>query len=417
MHNTKKLISSDRQKRVKAIYISSCLPRKCGIATFTDDLVNAIDTLGVVDLAELIAVTDTGQVYKYSDRVKYQINQYSQDDYIKAANYINKSNIDVVSLQHEFGLYTGPDSSYTCCLSAGAEQDNINAKIENGYYLLSMLDIIEKPIVTTFHTILSSPNDQQMYIARRIIQKSAAIVAMTELSRQSLIDIYDCPAEKVVVISHGVPDFDFNHVEKWQLKLGIVDVSPMILTAGLLGPGKELEYVIDAMSSIIQKAPKAKLFIVGQTHPVIIKNEGEVYRDKLIELVKKNGIENNVEFVNQYLTELDLRDYFQAADFFVTAYSNMQQSASGTLAWGVGAGKICVSTPYQYAKELLLDGSGILVEQKNSSAIANSIVDVYSNPIEADKIREQAYNKGHKHIWANVAMDYVNLFEKVIKGI
>lgn len=278
-----------------------------------------------------------------------------------------------------------------------------------------MLDAIKKPIVTTFHTILSEPNDQQMYIACRIIERSSMVIAMTEVSRQSLIDLYDCPIEKVIVISHGVPDFDYNHVEKWQKKLDIKNVSPMILTAGLLGPGKELEYVIDAMPAILKKAPNAKLFIVGQTHPVIIKNDGEVYRNKLISLVKSNGVENSVEFVNHYLTEADLRDYFQAADFFVTAYSNMQQSASGTLAWGLGAGKICISTPYQYARELLSDGAGVLIEQKNSSAIAKSITEIYNNPVIANQIREKAYEKGHRHIWSNVATEYVNLFKTVSK--
>ncbi|NCQ54088.1 hypothetical protein COV88_03360 [Candidatus Saccharibacteria bacterium CG11_big_fil_rev_8_21_14_0_20_41_19] len=416
MDNIKKTIPTGNKKCINAVYISSYLPRKCGIATFTDDLVSAIDKLCATNPAEIIAMTDPGQTYEYPKKVKFQINQYRKDDYIAAAEYINKSKIDVVSLQHEFGLYTGPESSYTCCLSAGAKQEeNYNGNIENGYYLLSMLDIITKPIITTFHTILSEPNDQQMYIARRIIEQSAVVIAMTEVSRQSLIDLYDCPAEKVVVISHGVPDFDYNHVEKWQKKLGINNASPMILTAGLLGPGKELEYVIDAMPSILKKAPNAKLFIVGQTHPVIIKNDGEVYREKLTNLVKLNDVVDSVEFVNHYLTDADLRDYFQAADFFVTAYSNMQQSASGTLAWALGSGKICISTPYQYARELLSDGAGVLVEQKNTSAIAKSITDIYNDPVRADQIREKAYDKGHRHIWANVATEYVNLFNNVLK--
>jgi glycosyltransferase involved in cell wall biosynthesis len=250
---------------------------------------------------------------------------------------------------------------------------------------------------------------------RRIIERSEAVVAMTELSRQTLIDVYGCPPEKAVVVYHGVPDFSFNQIERYQRKLRIKNAKPMLLAAGLLGPGKGLEYIIDAMPAIVKALPQAKLFIVGQTHPVILRTEGESYREKLMQLVRKNKVTRHVRFVNKYLDNADLRNYYQAADFFITAYPNIQQSASGTLAWALGAGKICISTPYQYAKEVLGDGTGILIERRSITAIATSVIDTFKDPAAAKAIRKLAYAKGRLRTWPNVALSYLELFRLVIE--
>lgn len=410
--------SSNLKPCVKVAYISSFLPRRCGIATFTNDLVTSIDKLHNSDCAEIIAMTDNGQKYKYSDRVKFEINQFSKSDYEDAAEYINQSSVDAVSLQHEFGLHTGPSRGSSCCLSSWGDPKSgmaINNKIEDDFFLLSMMDRINKPIITTFHTVLQSPDSQQTYIVRKIIKHSAMIVAMSETSRGILIDVYGCPAEKVVVICHGVPDFEFDKTVKYQKKLGIKDANPLVLAAGLIGPGKGLEYTIDAMPAILKQSPSAKLYIVGQTHPVVFKNEGETYRNKLIDLINKNEISDSVVFVNEYLCDDDLHDYFQAADFFVTSYSSVQQSTSGMLSWGLGAGKVCVSTPYQHAKELLSDGSGILVPQESPArSIGESIVNILKNPDYAEQMRKKAYAKGHQWIWSNVAKEYTAIFKRVL---
>lgn len=416
---SKKTLSVKNRQDFKTVYISSYVPRKCGIATFANDLTQAIDKLRVGETSEIIAMNDAGQKYDYPSEVKLQINQFNKDDYERAAKYINKSSADIVSLQHEFGLYGGPEGSFSCCLSAGSKTGirSNNAEIESRYYLLSMLDNINKPIVTTFHTILLNPDSQQSYIMRRIIKSSSAVVAMTESSRLALIKIYKCPAKKVSVIYHGVPDFKLGKTAEYKQKLHINDADPMILVAGLLGPGKGIEHVINAMPNILKTAPNAKLFVVGQTHPVILKNDGDGYREKLIKLIQRKNLTNNVEFVNRYLSDEDLYDYFQASDFFVTAYSNMQQSASGTLAWAVGAGKICISTPYQYAKELLSDDDGILIESGSSVSIAKNIIDMFNNPDKKELMSKKAYNRGHQYIWSNVAADYVELFKKCIKTV
>jgi glycosyltransferase involved in cell wall biosynthesis len=249
---------------------------------------------------------------------------------------------------------------------------------------------------------------------RRIINSSKKVIAMTEISREVLTNIYDCPPEKIVVICHGVPDFEYGKSKQYQTKLKIAEANPMLLSAGLLGPGKGLEYIIDAMPKIIKVAPKAKLYIVGQTHPVILKNKGEAYRNKLIKLVEDKKLGESVKFINRYLSDKDLYDYFQAADYFLTAYANIQQSASGTLAWALGAGKICLSTPYQYAKELLSNGSGILIKPEDSASIADGIISTYRDTKKAKSIHELAYKKGHQFIWPNIAKNYADLFESLI---
>jgi len=421
LKNTKKSnnLTLSKKQSVNVIYISSYIPRKCGIATFTHDLTSSVNKLKVGNSAEVVAITDNGQSYEYHKDVKCQIRQFNKSDYEKAVEYINKSSANVVNLQHEFGLYRLLDKDEACCSSAIADDDTsnnqVNINLENGNYLLSMIKSINSPIITTFHTILSNPDSQQLYEMRKLIEYSYAVIAMTEASKQALIRVYNCPTDKVRVICHGVPDFQYNQTKKYQQRLGIKDANPMLLEAGLLGPGKGLEFAINAMPKILKSAPKAKLFIVGQTHPVIIRNDGELYRECLEALIKKLEIGKSVVFVNHYLAGDDLFDYFQAANFFVTPYLNMQQSASGTLAWALGAGKICVSTPFQYAREMLSDGAGILVRQKSSTAIANSIVGVFNDPLLAESIQKKAYARGHQYIWSNTASDYAKIFRECIK--
>ena len=405
------------QQPVKVIYISAYTPRKCGIATFAKDLNGAINTLNPNALGDIIALNDSGQEYSYPWEVKLRIAQHKKADYIMASHYINQSSADIVSLQHEFGLFGGPEGDNSACLSAGTDiqvnREKFEEHLHSRYYILSMLERIHKPIITTFHTILSEPDTHQAYIMRRIIEQSKAVVAMTESSRQVLIDVYGCPPEKAVVIYHGVPDFTFNGIAAHKRKLRI-KAEPMILTAGLIGPGKGLEYTIAAMPAILKTLPNAKLYIVGETHPVILRNEGEIYRESLVKLAKKYHVSKSIRFVNKYLDDDQLRRYYQAADFFITAYRNIQQSASGTLAWALGAGKICITTPYLYAKEVLADGAGIMIERNDSDAIAKSILSTYANKDFAHTTRKLAYRKGQKFRWPNVGLNYLNLFRLVL---
>lgn len=379
-----------RERPTKVIYISTYIPRRCGIATFTKDLTTSINNLNPHALAEIIAINDEVQQHEYPWEVKLRIGQNNPQDYSMAAHYINQSSTDIVNLQHEFGLFGGV----------------------SGDYLLPLLDSIEKPLVTNFHTILPEPDTHEKYVIQRIIERSAAVVAMTESSRQILLNVYDCPPEKAVVIHHGVPDFTFNNIDAHRKRLRI-KADPMILMAGLLGPSKGFEYMIDAMPAIVAEAPNAKLYVVGQTHPHVLHREGEAYRSRLRRRVRDNKVADSVVFVNRYLGDDELRRYYQATDFFVTPYPGMQQPTSGTLAWAVGAGKACISTPYHYAREILSEGAGILVPPKDSLALAKEIVDLCKDAGKQLALRERAYKKGRQMTWFNTGLKYLNLFELV----
>lgn len=382
-----------QQQPVRAIYIASYIPRKCGIATFTKHLTTAVNNLNPHALAEIVAVLDHIQ-YEYPWEVKFRIHQHNAHDYSAAAHYINQSSADVVNLQHEFGLFGGVD----------------------GDYLLPLLDSIDKPLITNFHTILPEPDEHKAYIMRRIIDRSQAVLAMTESSRKTLLDVYGCPPEKAAVIYHGVPSFTFNDIEKHKKRLRI-KAEPMILAAGLIGPGKGLEHIIDSLPAIVAKYPKTKLFIVGQTHPHILNREGEAYRETLKARARARGVLRNITFANRYIPDEEFVRYYQAADFFITAYPNIQQAASGTLAYALGAGKICIATPYHYAREVLGDGAGILVEPSSPHAISDAILGVLNNPAEGLNIRKRAYQKGRQMTWPSIGMNYLNLFRLITQQL
>ncbi len=382
-----------QQLPVRAIYIASYIPRKCGIATFTKHLTTAINNLNPHALAEIIAVLDHIE-YEYPWEVKFRIQQHNAHDYSAAAHYINQSSADIVNLQHEFGLFGGVD----------------------GDYLLPLLDSIDKPLITNFHTILPEPDEHKAYIMRRVIERSAAVTAMTESSRKVLVDVYHCPPEKTAVIYHGVPDFTFNQTEQHKKRLRI-KADPMILSAGLIGPGKGLEHLIDAMPQVAAKFPQARLYILGQTHPHILRNEGEAYRDSLKARARKQRVLKNISFINRYIPDDEFVRYYQAANFFITAYPNIQQAASGTLAYALGAGKVCIATPYHYAREVLSDGAGVLIEPDNPESISKAILETLEDPKRTLEIRRRAYQKGRQMIWPNIGLRYLDLFRLVLQQI
>lgn len=379
------------EKPINAIYISSYIPRKCGIATFTKDLTTAINNINPRAFSEIIAITDEGQTYEYPWEVKIRINQNDPQDYNMAAHYINQSGADVINLQHEFGLFGGVD----------------------GDYILPMLDSLTKPVITNFHTILPDPDEHKKYIMKRIIDKSAAVIAMTQNTRLLLRDVYGCPLEKTAVIHHGVPDFSFNHSSKYKKLLGI-QAKHMIFTSGLISPGKGLQYVIDAMPDIVKEFPETLLYIVGETHPILLRTEGEKYRQSLESLVEKHKLENNVVFINKYLTLDELIEYYKAADIFITAHIDPQQPTSGTLAYALGAGNVCISTPYNFAQEVLANDIGILVDFNDSKSITSSVLTVFKDHKLLDTYKNKAYKLGRLMTWPSISARYLNLFKIII---
>lgn len=375
---------------IRSIYISSYIPRRCGIANFTKDLTTAVNNLNPHSLAEIIAVTDRDQEYEYPWEVKYRINQDRPEDYLNAAHYINQSSADVVNLQHEFGLFGGVD----------------------GDYILPMIDIIEKPIVSNFHSVLPNPDQHKLYVMQRIIEKSTAIIAMTQNTKKILMETYGAPEDKIAVIYHGVPDFSFEATDKYKKRLKI-NRQHMLLMSGLLGPGKGIEYVIEALPEIIKVSPDVIFYILGQTHPTIKRNEGEKYRNKLKARIKELGISRNVKFINKYIDLDTLILYYKATDIYLTPHADPQQPMSGTLAYALGAGKICVSTPFAYAKEVLKNDTGILVDFNSAKSIAEKISEVLADPEMQATYRKNAYKIGRLMTWANIGGKYLSLFKLI----
>jgi polysaccharide biosynthesis protein PslF len=380
-----------KEEPIRAIYISSYIPEKCGIATFTKDLTSTINVLNPDYPAEIVAVHDDDLELDYPWEVKFKISQTNLENYHYASNYINQSSADIVNLQHEFGLFGGVD----------------------GDYILPMLDSLNKPIVTNFHTIQPEPTEHQKYIMKRIINKSEAVIAMTNISKKILKDVYGCPERKAVVIYHGVPDFTFNDKHRYR-KLLKIKSDHVLLMSGLLGPDKGIDYVIEAMPAILRKFPDTKFYVLGETHPNLIKDKKDEYREKLERMVKKLKLEDSVVFINKYLTLDELVKYYKAADVFFTPHLNPQQPTSGTLSYALGAGKVCISTPYNYAKEVLDNDNGILIPFRDSKSISEAVTDVFSDPGLKLKYEKNAYRLGKQMQWPRVAQSYLNLFRAVL---
>jgi glycosyltransferase involved in cell wall biosynthesis len=379
---------AQQERAVRAIFIGSYIPRECGIATFTKDLTTAINVLNPNYLAEIMAIDEPGgESREYPWEVKYRIHQNDLDSYATAADYINQSSADIVSVQHEFGLFGG----------------------EEGEYIVPFLERIEKPVVTTFHTVLEKPSKKKLQIVKEIARISKVVVVMIETAADRLYEVYGIPAEKIVIIPHGVPDIPYGPTNHFKQNLGF-EQNFTLTTFGLLSPGKGLEYVLRALPDIVRKHAETKFLILGQTHPTLIRKHGEVYRESLQAIIKELHLENNVHFENRYLSLDEVVNYLRATDVYITPYLEPQQITSGTLAYAVGAGRPCVSTEYLYAKEVLSEKRGMLVPLKNSAAIAKAVNYLIEHPEEKMEIEKNAYLYGRKMIWSNVALKHLNLF-------
>ena len=390
MKNLQKVISQ-QQRPLNVIYVSSYIPRKCGIATYTKDLTNAINLLNAHSLAEVMTVARSEEDIEYPWESKFKITYDDLGSYLAAAEYTNQSHADLVLLEHEYGLFGG----------------------ECGEYIVHFAEALEVPLVTTFHTVLEDPNSKQGEIAKRLAAKSEAIIVMMEEVAQRLVKSYGIARKKIVVIPHGVPDFSFNAVEKYKKKRQLT--GRMVLgNINLLDPNKGIEYALQAVALIAKKYPEVLYTVIGQTHPELKRREDEKYRNYLKKLTREMGITENVRFVNEYLPLDDLLKWLKAIDIYVTPYLEPQQITSGALAYAIGAGKACVSTPYVYSKEVLADGRGVIVPFRDSEAIAKAIIDLWEHPEKKKEIEERAYRFGRLMTWPNVAQSHLNLFRTVL---
>lgn len=391
MKNLQKVLSQ-QTRPLNAIYVSSYIPRKCGVATYTKDLTNAINLLNSRSLAEIMTIAHPDETIDYPWEAKYKINYDDLGTYLGAAQYINQSHADLVHLQHEFGLFGG----------------------ELGEYILHFVEALERPLVTTFHTAITDNSSKQNEILRRLADHSKAIIVMMESVAQKLIQQYKISPRKIVVIPHGVPDFTFNDTEiekrKRQLSGRLV-----LGNINLLDPNKGIEYALEAVAQLKNKYPHILYVIIGQTHPGFLRHAGESYRNDLKQRVRQLGLEENVRFVNKYLPLKDVVSWLKAIDIYVTPYLEPHQITSGALAYAIGAGKACISTPYIYAQEVLAEKRGLLVPFRNAQAIADAVIDLVEHPEKKKEIEHLAYRYGRLMTWPNVAQSHLSLFHTILR--
>ncbi len=383
----RKAVNFGSIKRVAMV--GNFLPRQCGIATFTTDLTEALAReIRAIDIFAL-AMSDIEKEYNYPSRVRFEIPEKEASAYRRAADFLNINDVDIVCVQHEYGIFGG----------------------KAGSHLLSLLRELRMPIVTTLHTILREPNQQQREVMDEIVALSDRLVVMSEKGAGFMREVHSVPCEKMELIHHGIPDAPFLPPDSYKEHLGVRgDV--VILTFGLLGPDKGIENVIEALPEILKKHPSAHYLIVGATHPNIRAHHGETYRISLENLARKLGVAENVIFHNRFVTDDELREFIGAADIYITPYLKPEQITSGTLAYAVGSGRAVISTPYWYAEELLADGRGILVPWRDPAAIAQEVNRLLDNPKQLQEMRRKAADLGKQMFWPAVARKYMEVFQE-----
>lgn len=370
-------------------FLGDYLPRLCGIATFTHDLCEAIASAAPGSDCYVGAVNDRAEGYAYPARVRFELQEKERDSYRRAADFLNFNNANVLCVQHEFGIYGG---------SAGS-------------HLLALLKEVRMPVVTTLHTVLQNPNDAQRKVMMELAARSDRLVVMARKGAEILRDTYAIPETKVDIIAHGIPDLPFIDSRFYKEQFG-VEGRQVLLTFGLIGPGKGIEYAIEALPEIVRQHPDVVYLVLGATHPNLLAHEGERYRLSLERLAEDLGVKENVIFYNRFVSLDDLKEFIGATDIYLTPYLNEAQITSGTLAYVFGAGKAVVSTPYWHAQELLADGRGVLVPFRNSAAISEGVCGLLNDPARMEKIRHDAHAMGREMIWPAVAQRYLESFQR-----
>ena len=372
----------------KIAFVGDHLPRKCGIATFTSDLLAAVAAAHPQSQCFSVSVNDIPGGYEYPQVVRFEIEEQDLSSYLRAADFLNISDVDIVCLQHEFGIFGG---------TAGG-------------HILALLRELRMPVVTTLHTILREPKADQRRVIHELVALSTRLVVMADRGRQMLQEIYQAPPAKIDLIPHGIPDVGFVDPTDFKDQFG-VEGKVVLLTFGLLSPNKGIEYVLNALPHILAEFPDVVYIVLGATHPNELREHGEAYRLSLEILAKKNKLEKNVIFYNRFVELEHLKEFIGAADFYVTPYLNEAQITSGTLAYAFGAGKVVISTRYWHAAELLAEDQGVLVPFGDATAIAREVIGLLRDDTRRHAIRKNAYKLGREMVWSNVARLYMRSFE------
>ena len=373
----------------KVAFLGDYLPRKCGIATFTTDLRCAMAAEFPAMQCLVVPVNDIAGGYDYPAEVRFEIAEQNLPSYLRASDFLNITDVDVACVQHEFGIYGGPAGSH----------------------VLALLRELRMPIVTTLHTILRDPNAEQRRAMRELVRLSTRLVVMTERGRDLLRDVYHVPVAKIDLIPHGIPDMPFADPNYFKDEFGVAG-KQVLLTFGLLSPNKGIEYVLRALPEIIREYPNIVYIVLGQTHPNLLRDEGEAYRLSLGRLAKDLGVLKHVVFFNRFVELEELMRFIGAADIYLTPYLTEAQITSGTLAYAFGAGNAVVSTPYWHAAELLTAERGKLVPFRDVKAIAAAVVELLRDEVLRHSMRKNAYKLGRDMVWNRVAQLYAKSFEQ-----
>ena len=373
----------------KIAVIGNYLPRRCGIATFTSDLCEAIAGEYEDTTCFAVPVNDREGGYPYPPRVRFELAEKEVASYHRAADFLNLTGVDLVCLQHEYGIFGG----------------------RAGSHILALMRELRMPVVTTLHTILREPDELQLKVMQEVGELSQRFISMSRRGVKYLQKVYKVPRDKIDFIPHGIPDVPFVDPSFHKDEFGVAGKS-VLLTFGLLSPNKGIEYVIEALPKVVSRQPDVVYIVLGTTHPHVRQHEGESYRLHLEQLTQSLGLEKNVIFYNRFVSLDELVRYIGAADIYVTPYLTPAQIVSGTLAYAVGAGKAVISTPYWYAEELLADGRGRLVPFRDSEAVAQCVLELLDNPTQRHAMRKSAYLMGREMVWPAVARRYMESFER-----
>ena len=370
-------------------FIGNYLPRQCGIATFTTDLCEAIAAEYSETTCIALPVNDVEAGYTYPARVRFELTEKDIDSYRRAADFLNINSVDLVCLQHEYGIFGG----------------------QAGSHILALLRELRMPIVTTLHTILRDPDSDQRRVFEEVAALSDRLVVMSERGAEFLQAVYRVLPEKIDLIPHGIPDLPFVDPSYHKDLFG-VEGKIVLLSFGLLSANKGIENVIAALPTIVARYPNVVYMILGATHPHVKRLDGETYRLSLQWQAQAKGVEGQVIFYNRFVSLEELVEFIGAADIYITPYLNPAQTVSGTLAYTLGAGKAVISTPYWYAEEMLAEERGMLVPFRDPAALAEQVIHLLDNEAKRHAMRKRAYQFGREMIWPQVAHRYMESFER-----
>lgn len=375
----------------RVVYVSTFPPRRCGLATFTSDVIEATEATGLVASSSVAAISETDGAHGYDPRVILDLTQDYRAGYVQAARDLNEMDIDVVNIQHEFGIFGGDDGSY----------------------LLELVSGLEKPLVTTFHTVLSRPDPRKRRIVRWLSDASEVVVVLARQAVNLLVDGYGIRREKVVMIPHGAPELNGLAPDAARAVLGL-EGRFVLCTLGLINPGKGIEYVLEALPGLVAIRPETLYLVLGETHPGVKRWMGEAYRERLMTMVEDLDLQEHVRFIDSYLSQDELVRHLMATDVYITPYLGRDQIVSGTLAYAVSLGKAIISTRYLYAEELLGRGAGVMVDFRDAPAIEEALKRIALSPGLKTRLENRAREVGRSLAWSRVGQSYASVFTKAM---